>query len=201
MALALFLLLTHLRARDASAAPSAAAGPDADHDGIIAIDPPLPMSDVALTTHMGASASLSDLRGQVTLLAFGFLHCPDICPLTLHEMLRTREMLGDAAARAGFVFVSVDGARDTPEAMRHYLAFREMDGILGMTGPEEKVRQAGETLGIAFEISQDEAPGGYLVNHTAGFFLLDEEARWIRRYHFGVSARAIADDMRRLITG
>ncbi len=197
-ALTIFLLQDQLGEPASQPRSSVSGAPSQQHDGIITIDPPLALPDFTLDNHHGASTSLSDLRGRVTLLAFGFLHCPDICPLTLHELQRVRDLLGEAAAGARFVFISVDGARDTPAALRHYFAFREMDGLLGLTGAEAAVRAAGEALGLSFDISTEAVPGGYQVNHTAGAFLLDAQGRWIRRYHFGVPAHAIAEDMLRL---
>ena len=198
-ALALYLLHDQFREPADAIGSSVIGAPGPQVDGIIAIDPPLALPDFTLDNQYGTATSLADLRDQVTLLAFGFLHCPDICPLTLSEMQRVRDMLGEAADEAHFVFISVDGARDTPEALRHYFEFREMDDIIGLTGAEAAVREAGEALGLSFEVSDEEAPGGYLVNHSAGAFLLDERGRWIRRYHFGVPARAIADDLLRMI--
>ncbi len=195
MALALFLLQVELPAPESKQAEAPGNLLDSDFDGIIAIQPAISLPDFTLMNHYGEATSLSDLRGRYTLLAFGFLHCPDICPMTLNEMLRLRDMFGDAAHGARFVFVSVDGSRDSPQAMRHYLEFRQMEGILALTGAEDNVRNMGEALGLAFEVSDEEAPGGYLVNHSAGFFLLDGQGRWIRRYQFGVPARAIATDM------
>ncbi len=199
VALTLYLLHDQLREPSEELGSSIISAPGEQHDGMIAIDPPLALPDFTLTNQYDVAISLSDLRGHFILLAFGFLHCPDICPLTLHEMQRVRDMLGEAADSARFVFISVDGARDTPEALRHYFEFREMDGMIGLTGAEAVVREAGDRLGLSFAFSDEEAPGGYLVNHTAGAFLLDERGQWIRRYHFGVPARAIADDLLRTI--
>ena len=198
-ALALYLLHDQLREPAGDLLYSVNGAPSSQHDGIITIDPPLALPNFTLSNQYGDMTSLHDLRGKFSLLAFGFLHCPDICPLTLHEMQRVRNMLGEAADEALFVFISVDGARDTPEALRHYFEFREMDGLIGLTGAEAAVQEAGDGLGLAFEVSEEAATGGYLVNHTAGAFLLDERGRWIRRYHFGVPARAIADDLLRMI--
>ncbi|MCY4467071.1 MAG: SCO family protein [Chloroflexi bacterium] len=199
-ALALYLLHDQFREPTKDLGSSVIGAPSSQYDGIIAIDPPLALPDFTLNDQYGASTSLGDLRDQVTLLAFGFLHCPDICPLTINEMQRVRDMLGEAANEANFVFISVDGSRDTPEALRHYFEFREIDDIIGLTGAEAAVREAGEMLGLSFEVSEEDVSGGYLINHSAGAFLLDERGRWIRRYHFGVPARAIADDLLRMIS-
>lgn len=201
VALTLTLLHNQLREPSEELGSSIISAPGEQHDGMIAIDPPLALPDFTLTNQYGIATSLSDLRGHFSLLAFGFLHCPDICPMTLHELQRVRDMLGEAAESAHFVFISVDGARDSPEALRHYFEFREMDSLIGLTGAEAVVREAGDRLGLSFAVKAEEAPSGYLVNHTAGAFLLDERGQWIRRYHFGVPARAIADDLLRMING
>src|SRR5258707_14529174 len=36
--------------------------------------------ELALTGHDGKPRTLADFRGRVTVLFFGYTHCPDICP-------------------------------------------------------------------------------------------------------------------------
>ena len=171
------------------------------HDGIIAIAPPVEVADFTLVNAAGARTSLRDLHGRHVLLTFGFTHCPDVCPLTLNDFKRIRTLLGDIADQAHFVFISVDGKRDTAEALREYFSFRELDDIIALTGDEAYVRALGAPFGLAFKVSDEPAPGGYLVNHTAGSFLLDSAGRWIKRYQFGLPAAAIASDLRATLAG
>ena len=186
------------RALQASQAGSSASQ---EFDGIVRITPPTAINGFALTNASGSSTSLGDLRGRYTLLTFGFTHCPDICPLTLSDFERIRNQLGGAEAELHFVFISVDGKRDTPAALSQYFAFRKLDFIIALTGPEADVRAFGAPFGLAFALSEETVPGGYNVNHTTGAFLLDREGRWIRRYHFGASAASIAADLRQLLAG
>src|SRR5690606_14850232 len=52
--------------------------------------------DFALTDHHGERFQLTDLRGQVVLLFFGYTHCPDICPATLARVAQVYRNLSEA---------------------------------------------------------------------------------------------------------
>jgi len=172
---------------------------DASFDGLIPIQPPIMAPDFTLANQHGVATNMSDLRGRYALLTFGFTNCPDICPLTLSDFERIRELLGDQSAQVAFVFISVDGRRDTPEALRSYLEFRDLDGIIGLTGDEALVREFGAPLGLSFEVLGAASNGAYAINHSAGSYLLDPRSRWIRRYQFGVPPSSIAADIKRLL--
>jgi len=168
-------------------------------DGILAIDPPVDIPAFELTDSMGRSVRLADFRGGHTLLTFGFTHCPDICPLTLNDFARIRRLLGDLAENITFVFISVDGKRDTPAALRQYFEFRQLNDISALTGDEASVQALGEPFGLSFEINDEDRSDGYMINHSTGSYLLDQAGRWIKRYQFGVPPDAIAADLRSLL--
>ena len=163
--------------------------------GAIAIDPPQPMPDFSLLDQHSQVMKLSDLRGRFALITFGYTHCPDVCPLTLNEFRRIHQALGDQRDQVAFVFVSVDGARDKPAVIHDYFQLRGYDGIIGLTGDEAALRRLGVDYGLSFEREGNPARGPYLVNHTAGSFLLDRQGRWIMRYQFGVLPSVIAADL------
>ncbi len=171
----------------------------AEFDGVIRIKPPINMPDFTLSSQNGDSTSLRDLRGRFVLLTFGFTNCPDICPLTLNEFQLVKGLLGDNSHDVAFVFISVDGSRDTPTVLRNFFAFRKLDQIIGLTGAESEVRAAGAPLGLSFERSTETATGSYSVNHTSGSFLLDRRGRWIMRFQFGVPPERITAELRELI--
>lgn len=175
-----------------------------DYDGSTRLDPPREMPDFTLTSHTGEPLSLSALRGQPVLLTFGFTHCPDICPLTLNEFKQIQGSLGEAGDEVHFVFISVDGQRDTPRALRQYFEVRGIDDFIGLTGPEADLRRLGVDYGLYFETSPNpnsNDPNNYLVDHTAGAFLLDEQGRWVYRYAFGTATEVIVDDLQNLLAG
>lgn len=167
--------------------------------GVLAIDPPVAIPGFELTNSSGQSVRLSDFRGRYALLTFGFTNCPDICPLTLNDYDRIRRLLAELAEKIAFVFVSVDGKRDTPAALRAYFEFRELDNIVALMGEEASVLALGEPFGLSFEINNTDTSGGYLINHSTGSFLLDHAGRWVRRYQFGVPPETIVADLRTLL--
>lgn len=198
-ALALFLIHDRIReAESISTGPFEVEG-SAVVDGVLALNHPVAIPAFNLTDSSGNPARLADFGGRHALLTFGFTHCPDICPLTLNDFERIRRLLGDLAENIAFVFISVDGVRDTPEALRQYFEFRQLDAIQALTGDEASVRAMGEPFGLSFEINAEDRTGGYMINHTTGSFLLDKAGRWIKRYQFGVPPETIAADLRALL--
>ena len=171
---------------------------DGEHvDGAIEIAPPRDMPDFTLVNQYGSQISLHDLRGRYVLLTFGYTHCPDICPMTLNAFRRIRTALGEQAAEIAFLFVSVDGERDSPDVLHRYFATRQLEGMIGLTGGEDDIRRLGADYGLSF--ARRGAENDYLVNHTTGSFLLDAAGRWIRRYQFGIMPGSIADDLKALL--
>ena len=73
----------------------------------IALEPLL-----ALTTQDGKRLSADDIKGRPLAIAFGFTHCPDVCPTTLLEWSNALAELGPAGRQAqGAVRVGRQRAR------------------------------------------------------------------------------------------
>jgi protein SCO1 len=88
---------------------------------------PKPAPEITLPLSDGGSFHLSDLKGRVVLLFFGFTNCPDICPTTLANLRQVVSQLGpDAVSRVQVVFITVDPNRDTPGKAQEY-AHRHLD--------------------------------------------------------------------------
>ena len=198
-ALAVFLLYDRPRESEAFETNNFQVDDSLAYDGVITINPPIDLPEFTLTNSDGEPLGPSDFQGRFVLLTFGFTHCPDICPLTLSDFQQIQKLLGNEAAMIQFVFISIDAGRDTPEALSEYFDLRQFDDIIALTGDEEIVRAMGAPLGLSFEAGDEDTSGGYMVNHTAGSFLLNLEGRWIARYQFGVPPDRIASDLRALL--
>ena len=164
-------------------------------EGVRVIEPPQVITDFTLTSHRNEPFKLSDLRGKLVLLAFGYTHCPDICPVTLAHLKQVKLLLGEAASQIQVVFISVDGARDTPDRMAYYLAMFDPE-FMGLTGEEKAVRAIITEFGGTFNIKN---AGGlrdnYPVEHTTGSFLLNLQGRYIRRYLYEAAPEAVAAEL------
>lgn len=138
----------------------------------------IPDIDFTLTDQNRQPFTLSDRRGEVVLIFFGFTYCPDVCPLTLSNWKRIEEALANDAARVRFVYISVDPERDTPEKMREHLAIFSPN-FIGLSGTLEELLPVYSAFGVYREKEQvSESAAGYIINHTARMFLLDRSGRW-----------------------
>lgn len=165
------------------------------------IDPPRELSNFTLTSHTGDSMSLSDLRGKPALLFFGYANCPDICPLTMAEFRQVKAELGDAGDEVNFVFISVDGSRDTPEVVANFVS--QFDpSFIGLTGDEEEIRAIGDEYSLFFQRAEPEAGTTdleYLVDHTGYSYLIDGDGRLRIIYPFDTSTDLMAEDVQALL--
>ena len=162
------------------------------------IQSPDVVADFTLTSSTGDQLSLSDLRGKVVLLYFGYTFCPDACPTTLNELKKVPPALGDRADEVQVVMVTVDPQRDTPEVLREYLAYFD-PSFLGLTGTEEEVLAAATPLGIYFSAHEGSAATGYLVDHTTSVLAIDKDGYLRLLYSFETPGEDIAADMRHLV--
>ena len=84
----------------------------------VAPNPIGPAPDFALTDENGQPFKLSDLRGKWILLAYGYTHCPDVCPLTLSHLRDVKKIVDPNGDQVQVVFVTIDPERDTPDIMQ-----------------------------------------------------------------------------------
>jgi protein SCO1/2 len=159
------------------------------------IDPPFKVSDFTLTDQHDSPLKLSSLSGKLVLMAFGYTHCPDICPVTLANFVQIKQALGALNSQVVFVFVSVDGARDTPAVLATYLSAFD-PGFTGLTGSEADVRSASKDFGVIFTYEKKSPTDTeYTVTHTASTFLVNRSGQLIRLYDYGLDPGLIAADI------
>lgn len=175
---------------------------DDDFAGDSPIEPPRDMPDFTLIDQHNEPVALSELTGQPTLISYGFTNCPDVCPLTLGEFRMIHDELGNLGDSVNFVFISVDGKRDTPQRLASYFTLRSVeDFVIGLTGDPEDVSRVAVDYGVKFEYETPDNSGAYSVDHTAGYFLLNAQNQWVMRYAFGTDPDIIIEDLRAMLTG
>jgi protein SCO1/2 len=135
------------------------------------------MPDVTLQDTSGQPFNLlTDTTDPITLVFFGYTHCPDVCDLVLSDLTVAMSHLpSEVADETEVVFVTTDPARDTPEAIRSYLD-RYDSRFVGLTGSLADIRTAASAMQVAIEGRKLLPDGGYDVGHGAQVigFLHDE---------------------------
>ena len=131
-------------------------------------------SGFQLTDFNGQTRSLSDFKGKVVMLYFGFVQCPDVCPTALTRAAAVMQQLGPQAAELQVIFVTVDPERDTPELLREYMAAFH-PSFLALTGSAEATQKTADE----FRVHYKKVPTGssYTMDHTALSYLIDRQGR------------------------
>ncbi|MDR3394914.1 MAG: SCO family protein [Parasulfuritortus sp.] len=152
-----------------------------------------------LTDHNGVKRSLSDFRGKLVVLFFGYTHCPDVCPTTLSDVASALKLMTpDEAKQVQVLFVTVDPERDTPDMLREYVPYF-YPTFLGLYGTPAEVATAAKEFRIHYSKHAESGPIGYLVDHTAGSYVLDRKGR-IRLFQpYGQPSADIAHDLSLLL--
>ena len=129
-----------------------------------------------LTDHTGRPFASSALAGQPYAIFFGFTNCPDVCPTTLIEITNSLAKLGADGDRLKVLFVSVDPERDTPEALRAYLASFD-PRIIGLTGSADQIAVAAKGWKAHYHKLEEEGGGSPTITHSAYIYLMDRDNR------------------------
>lgn len=162
--------------------------------GFYRFDQPRVISSFDLVDQNGDHVGLENLRGQWSLLFFGFTYCPDICPTTMGVLNRAvQRMEKDPQV----VLVSVDPERDRPEQMKNYInAFNpEFEGY---TGTHAEITKLATQVNVAFGKVPGREPGTYTVDHSASIVVVDPEGRYagfIKTPHNEMNIKRIVESL------
>jgi protein SCO1 len=169
-------------------------------EGGSSLEPGAPLGGAfSLTDQRGEPVTEAIFREKPSVTLFGFTHCPDVCPTGLMQMARWADQLGGDADKLRFIFVTVDPERDTPAAMKDYVAAFS-DRIIGVTGDPEAVH----AMVKDYKIYSAKVPlegADYTMDHTASMILQDADGNFV-----GTIAREEPTDtglakLRRLVAG
>jgi len=162
----------------------------------------MPKPDITLTDQHGQRFALKPrTHGKVTLLYFGYTHCPDVCPLTMSMLAQAVKALPAATVRdIAVVFVTTDPARDTPAQLRQWLANFDRS-FVGLTGSRTAIIQAQRQVGAPPSVTEPLAKGSYGVDHGAFIYAYGPDDLAHIVYFQGVQPAALAADLRRLAAG
>ena len=145
-----------------------------------AAEPPLAGARIggpfALIDQNGRTVRDTDFAGRWRIVYFGYSFCPDVCPTGLQNLgagLRAFERSDPArGAKVVPIFITVDPARDTPAAIKPFVAAFH-PRLVGLTGTEAQVKAVAKAYGIYAARGADQPGGGYLVDHSDQAYLMD----------------------------
>ena len=165
------------------------------------LDPPFPVDRTALTSSDGSPYSLvEDTDKPLTLVFFGYTHCPDICGLVMSNLATAMAQLDDAdREQVDVVFVTTDPARDTRPVVERYVGQFD-DSFLGLTGDLPDIVEVAKPLGIAIEKGDRLPSGGYDVTHGTQVIGIDGSDTAPIYWNQDTSAAQLAADVHQLLS-
>jgi protein SCO1/2 len=180
-----------------------ACGGSAQGDGELhgtRLDPPFPVSSTPLTATDGQPYSLTkDTDKPLTLVFFGYSHCPDICQTVMASLGSAMTRLDPADRdRVDVVFVTTDPARDTQAALKQYLAHFD-PAFIGLTGDLDTIVGVAKPLGVGITQGEKLPSGGYDVTHGTTITAIDADDEGSVYWNETTSSADFAADIHTLL--
>lgn len=163
---------------------------------------PYVASETSLTDTSGKAYSLAtSTEKPLTLVFFGYTHCPDYCPAVMNNLAAAMNRLETSERDdVDVVFVTTDPTRDDARALRAYLdGYNE--AFIGLTGDLETIIEVGEPLHIYVNDGTKLPSGGYdLGGHSTFTLAIDSDDEAIALWNQETSSTEFAADIRTLLT-
>jgi protein SCO1/2 len=137
---------------------------------------------------------------RMTLLFFGYTHCPDECPTTMATVASALLQLDDSDRRhVQVVFVTTDPARDTRPVLRHWLD-RFDPAFVGLTGSLPTIKRIATAVGVPVLKGRRLPSGGYDVTHGTQLLAVDGTNTVRVVWSLGTTAPQLAHDIHQLLS-
>lgn len=113
--------------------------------------------------HNGNLRRLSEFRGKLVVVFFGFTNCPDVCPTTLQTLAQATKALGPDGDAVQVIMISADPAFDPR--------------FIGLIPGEEALKQVAGQFKAFVNRNKPDAKGFYSVDHTSASYVFDRSGR------------------------
>ena len=152
-----------------------------------------------LITHSNEKFDDKFFSNYPSLIFFGFLNCPDVCPFTLTKISEIIHKLKDKSQFMKFYFVTVDPERDKIEDLKEYLnAFHPK--IIGVTGSNIGIENFLKYMYVyKKEIPLDS--NNYTIDHSSQIFLFKKNGTFFGTLSTNEKDNNILDKINKVING
>lgn len=162
------------------------------------VDPPKSSPEFVLDAGY-TEITRHDLEGLVTVVFFGFTHCPDICPDTMGRLARALGHLDERdAERVQGLFISLDPDRDSGATAARYASVFGPSFRGGVADAEELSRVAAD-FGIYYEMVPLGDDDNYTIDHSPYTFVLNPSGETVLIWAFGITDEQMLDDLRYIL--
>jgi protein SCO1/2 len=142
----------------------------------------------------GKPFALSEQRGHVVVLAFGYTACKQACPMTMQRLGRLHRAFGD---RVQLVYATIDPDRDGPEKLSSFVA---PFGVEGLIISSERIDEVTRELGVEPRKRLPNSSGAYAMDHSAALWVVDREGRLRVRFREDASDEIVRAAIESLVS-
>jgi protein SCO1/2 len=128
----------------------------------------------ALIDQTGRAVTEADFAGRPMAIFFGYASCEAICPVALPSLAAALDLLGPDGAEIAPILITVDPARDTPEAMARRLA-EYHPRLIGLTGSEAALAEARAVFQVEASQVAETPDGAPLYAHGSFIYLVGRD--------------------------
>ena len=119
------------------------------------------------------SLDMAALEGKWSLIFFGYMNCPDVCPATLNTVAQAKKQFEQAGSEfPQVVFISIDPYRDNIKDLGEYVRYFD-EAFIGATGEERLLTAITVQTDSTFMTIPSENPQEYKVGHSANLVLIN----------------------------
>ena len=151
-----------------------------------------------LVDPFGQRRQLSDFKGKVVVVFFGFTQCPDFCPTTLNEWVQVEKSLADKGDLLQPVFITLDPERDTPELLKAYMANFD-PSFIALIPALDQLPALAKQYKIYYKKVETGSAGNYTMDHSAGTYVYDTSGRLRLYARYGLGPQALSQDIGKLL--
>lgn len=160
------------------------------------LKPQKPAPTLKLRNYTGHPVSLSTMRGKAVLVTFVYTHCPNVCPLIVSNLAAAYHRLGALDREVAIVAVTVDPRRDTPSAVRSFLAARDANGTMDyLLGSPKQMRRVWKAWDVGVSVDTKRP----IVGHSAIVYGITASGRVAVVYPSNFSPAQIVHDVPLLV--
>ncbi|RQP21580.1 SCO family protein [Piscinibacter terrae] len=157
-----------------------------------------PVFTYSLPDQNGKLRTPEDFKGKVTAVFFGYTQCPDVCPTSMAELAQVKKALGTDGDRLQALFITVDPERDTPELLKAYVGNFD-PAFLALRGTLDQTKAAAASFKAFFAKVPGKSPDSYTMDHTAGIYLFDFDAKVRVFERYGMDVPSLTADVKALL--
>jgi protein SCO1/2 len=168
----------------------------------LALDSAIVIPSVTLETLDDQPIDLAEAtQGKLSLLFFGYTHCPDVCPVHMTNIAAVLHAFSWARRDSiRVLFVTTDPERDTPQRLRTWLGSIDST-FVGLRGTQAALDSAQRELGLGAAMRLPGAHAGdYQVGHAGQVIAVFPDGRARYAYPFGIRQAEWAHDLPKLLT-